>query len=75
MDQLFWMDVGYTMMSEDCSKAGAIAVVLVERFLGWICARLGHGELIDEGYGTPESGCIHVVCLRCGATLVHEVLY
>ena len=30
-----------------------------------ICEWQGH-ELVDEGYAGPDSGCIDIVCRRCG---------
>lgn len=38
------------------------------------CLLLGH-DLQDDGYGTPETGCIDINCHRCGRSFGRTVLY
>lgn len=38
-----------------------------------ICDREGH-KIQDNGYGGPDSGCVHLDCLRCGWSH-HVTLY
>lgn len=33
-----------------------------------------HLHLVDHSYGGPETGCVHLVCSRCGYTY-HTTLY
>ena len=30
------------------------------------CVITGHHDLVDDGYATPDSGCIRMGCDRCG---------
>jgi len=38
------------------------------------CFVAGH-DVHDDGYGTPESGCIDINCHRCGRSFGRTVLY
>lgn len=38
------------------------------------CLLLDH-DLRDDGYGTPETGCIDINCHRCGRSYGRTVLY
>ena len=43
--------------------------------ISWLwCKVFGH-NLVDEGYATPDSGCIAVVCKRCGQSWGRTWLY
>lgn len=39
-----------------------------------VCRVRGH-DLIDEGYASPESGCIEITCKRCGHSYGRHYLY
>lgn len=56
-------------------KLDAVVSMVFTNFVARIvCKVIGH-DLEDQGYGTPETGCIHVVCNRCCRTLAHVTLY
>jgi hypothetical protein len=42
--------------------------------VAWCLFVAGHDEE-DNGYGTPETGCISIDCRRCGWNLAHTTLY
>lgn len=44
----------------------ALIETLPSRLTGLLCILFGHAELEDEGWATPDSGCIEMVCKRCG---------
>ena len=50
----------------------AMLDLLTEAAVQAVCDRDGH-DPDDIGY--PETGCVHVVCSRCGATLAYQRLY
>ena len=39
-----------------------------------VCRIKGH-DLVDEGYATPDSGCINMSCKRCGYSWPTHWLY
>lgn len=39
-----------------------------------VCSIRGH-KLVDCGYATPDSGCIQMMCNRCGYTYPTHWLY
>lgn len=39
-----------------------------------VCVVRDH-DLVDDGYGTPESGCIDLSCRRCERSFGRTVLY
>lgn len=39
-----------------------------------LCRLRGH-KLEDHGYGNPDSGCIDIVCVRCGWSAGRQWLY
>lgn len=39
-----------------------------------ICRMRGH-DFADEGYASPDSGCIHMVCRHCGYSPGRHWLY
>lgn len=46
-----------------------------ESFLRSLYCRLTDHDLIDEGFATPDSGCIDIVCKRCGWSAGRQWLY
>ena len=52
----------------------AVGQILKYRCLLVVCQVRGH-DLVDEGYGNPESGCIDVCCKRCGWSAGRVWLY
>ena len=36
-----------------------------------VCRLFGHGEMIDDGWATPDSGGECLTCSRCGYTWKH----
>jgi len=43
-------------------------------FKTWLCSKRGH-QWEDHGYATPDSGCIDMVCSRCGYSAGRHILY
>ena len=73
------MDVYYMVLSEGRHPIIAWATEIVWRIRAAVgavmCAISDDHNLIDEGYGTPESGCIDMRCDRCGYSFRTHWLY
>jgi len=71
-------DVAYERHVEGCSTLAAVVSIAIARArqvgASLVCAVRGH-DLEDEGYANPESGCIDMVCQRCGYSYGRVVLY
>ena len=48
--------------------------LIVHATLRLACWVLGHDDE-DQGWGSPESGCIDIVCARCGRSFGRTWLY
>ena len=71
-------DVNYERYAEGSSTLAAVVSIAIARArqvgASIVCAVRDH-DLEDEGYANPESGCIHMVCQRCGYSYGRVVLY
>lgn len=72
------MDVAYGIACEGRSPFAAnwLAVLGVARYSArrLACALLDH-DLVDDGYGGPECGCVDINCHRCGFSYPRRWLY
>jgi hypothetical protein len=67
-------DVYFTRACRDVSFVKAIALVSRWYLNRVICRAFDH-DLADEGYATPEHGCIQMTCQRCGYAYPTTWLY
>jgi hypothetical protein len=58
-------DCTYTPIEYQVSFLEFLFYAVIHHLKFWYCSKVGH-KLIDEGYANPESGCIDMVCQRCG---------
>lgn len=49
--------------------------IQVESFIRSLRCRIFEHDLVDEGFATPDSGCIDIVCQRCGWSAGRKWLY
>jgi len=66
---------GLSARPEFVNKLEAVVSMVFTNFVARVICKVKGHDSEDQGYGTPETGCIHVVCNRCGRTLAHQILY
>lgn len=60
---------GHSQLTDDCPLCAAEQLAREEE-----CEQYGH-VLEDIGHAGPDSGCIHIVCTRCGFAYGRKWLY
>lgn len=73
--EAYAMDVGY-MQAMGEKYAHVNAAICAAKFIArvGVCAVRGH-RVVDVGHAGPESGCIDLVCERCGYSHGRTYLY